>query len=70
VRLGCKGASIRVDRDELAGWLVERRTSNDVSEGDGSRQGQLRADADPAERDGTSNEREAVEPAQLAGEER
>jgi excisionase family DNA binding protein len=27
--------AIRVEADELAGWLEERRTSNDVSEVDG-----------------------------------
>jgi excisionase family DNA binding protein len=59
--------AIRVEAGELDEWLEERRTLNDVSEGDGSRQGQLRAGADPAERNGTSNEREEVEPAQLAG---
>jgi excisionase family DNA binding protein len=43
------GGSIRVDPDELQAWLY-----GDVS-GDGSRQGQLRADAeDPAERRETS----------------
>ena len=61
-RLGQKGTAIRVDEGELEAWL--RR---DVSD-DGSLQGQLRADANPAERDGTSGRREAVEPTRLAEE--
>jgi excisionase family DNA binding protein len=57
------GSQIRVDAAELEAWL--RR---DVSD-DGSRQGQLRADATPAERrvPGSSP---AVEARQRAGDER
>ena len=43
------GGSIRVDPDQLQAWLYR-----DVSD-DGSRQGQLRAGADPAERRATQD---------------
>ena len=63
------GGSIRVEADELNGWLGERRTNSAV--GDSSVQAVGRSSVDtPAERDGTSRSREAVEPAQLAGDER
>jgi excisionase family DNA binding protein len=55
------GGSIRVDPDQLRAWLY-----GDVSD-DGSRQGQLRAGADPAERDETSKSPTQSNPSQLAG---
>jgi excisionase family DNA binding protein len=42
VRLGDRGGPLRVRAEELDEWLEERRTSTDVSERDGSRQGQLK----------------------------
>jgi excisionase family DNA binding protein len=54
--------AIRIEAAELNGWLEERRTSSDVSESSGTPR-----PVTPDERDGTSGRREAVEPAQLAG---
>lgn len=54
--------AIRVEREELADWISERRTESAVGPGSS-------VDT-PVERDGTSSNREAVEPAQLAGDER
>jgi excisionase family DNA binding protein len=48
VQLGGRGAPLRIPEAELDEWLDLRRVPN-VSD-DGFRQGQLRADADPAER--------------------
>lgn len=71
--------AIRVERDELAGWVGERRTrestvgSGSFSDSSPSPESGMGHDSsvdDPAERDGTSSRREAVEPAQLAGDER
>lgn len=65
--------AIRIERDELDAWLSERRTDSTVGSGsfaDSTRPAMGRGsfvDA-PAERDGTSDRCEAVEPAQPAGE--
>jgi excisionase family DNA binding protein len=56
------GSQIRVDATELETWL--RR---DVSD-DGSRQGQLRAGADPAEHDKTSKSARQSNSSRLAAE--
>jgi excisionase family DNA binding protein len=63
--------AIRIERDELADWINERRTAESTV-GSGSfaetAMGRGSSVETPAERDGTSSSREAVEPAQLAGE--
>jgi excisionase family DNA binding protein len=59
------GSQIRVDAAELEAWL-----HRDVSDADGSRQGQLRAGADPAERDETSKSARQSNSSRLAGAER
>jgi excisionase family DNA binding protein len=67
IQLGGRGAPIRVRAAELDEWIDNRRRSN-VSD-DGSRQGQLRADATPAERR-VPGPAPAVEARQPAGGER
>lgn len=59
------GGSVRVPADELDEWIDLRRVSDD-----GSRQGQLRADADPAERREIPESRGQSSSRQLAGDER
>ena len=66
--------AIRIERDELADWISERRTSSAVGPGSSADHASSAVGTDssvdtPGERDGTSSSREAVEPAQLAGEE-
>jgi excisionase family DNA binding protein len=67
IQLGGRGAPIRVPAEELDEWIAYRRLSN-VSD-DGSRQGQLRAGADPAERDETSKSARQSNSSRLAGAE-
>jgi excisionase family DNA binding protein len=65
--------AIRIEAAELDDWLEERRTAETTVGGGsfaGSREsasGRSSSVDDPAERDGTSGSREAVEPARLAG---
>jgi excisionase family DNA binding protein len=65
IQLGGRGAPIRVPAAELDEWIDYRRLSN-VSD-DGSRQGQLRSDATPAERRAPDSW-SAVESGQPVGE--
>jgi len=67
VRLGGRGAPLRIPEAELDEWIGLRRVPN-VSD-DGSRQGQLRADADLAERDETSKSARQSSSSRLAGAE-
>jgi excisionase family DNA binding protein len=63
--------ALRIERNELAGWISGRRAASSAV-GSGSSAdavGHSSSVDTPAERDGTSSSREAVEPAQLAGEE-
>ena len=59
------GSQIRVDAAELEAWL-----HRDVSDADGSRQGQLRADADPAKRRETPEDHGQSSSRQPAGAKR
>jgi excisionase family DNA binding protein len=68
------GSAVRVDADELERWLGQQMSSSSAMGGsfearDGSAMGRSNVADASAERDGTS-EREAVEPAQLAEDER
>jgi excisionase family DNA binding protein len=56
------GGSVRVPADELDEWIDLRRVSDD-----GSRRGQLRAGADPAERRETPDSRGQSSSRPLAG---
>jgi excisionase family DNA binding protein len=65
------GGSVRVDADELERWLGQQISTmgGSFTAPEGAAMGRSDVVDDPAERDGTSEEREAVEPARLAGDE-
>jgi excisionase family DNA binding protein len=67
------GGSIRVDPDELEEWLTDKASAvgtGSSADHTSAAVGTGSSVETPAERDGTSGRREAVEPARLAGENR
>jgi excisionase family DNA binding protein len=71
VRLGGRGAPLRISEADLGEWLAESTVGSGsaVDSGSESAVGRGSSVDDPAERDGTSSSREAVEPAPLTGAE-